>query len=145
MARRVSLTTICFLLSGLAPVTLFLWLTQPPPAHSQQPAIRRPAAELSQRRRARRPRPKPAQQQPTPARIREIQQALIREGYLAGQPTGKWDAATSDAMRRYQQAHGHPITGKPDALSLIKLGLGAKTAGQAPPRPNAANAKPPPN
>lgn len=75
------------------------------------------------------------QRQPATERVREIQQALIREGYLAGQPSGKWDAATTAAMRRFQYANGYPETGKPDALSLIKLGLGPQTAGKAPPRP----------
>lgn len=59
-----------------------------------------------------------------PDRIREIQQALIRSHYLEGDPTGKWDAATHDAMLRYQQDNGFSETGLPDAKSLMKLGLG---------------------
>ena len=68
----------------------------------------------------------PRQMQPDAERIREIQTALQREGYLTGSPTGRWDAATTDAMTRYQKANGFPATGKPEALSLKKLGLGAK-------------------
>ena len=60
-----------------------------------------------------------------PQRVQEIQQALIREGYLQGDATGQWDVRTRDAMLRYQTAHGFPATGLPEAKSLMKLGLGS--------------------
>lgn len=60
-----------------------------------------------------------------PERVDEIQLALIREGYLQGDPTGEWDAHTRDAMLRYQTMHGFPATGLPEAKSLMKLGLGS--------------------
>lgn len=94
-------------------------------------ARKRPPRRASRRRRRR----QPPQQRPTPERIREIQHALIREGYLEGEPSGKWDAATTAAMRRLQKDNGRPQTGKPDALSLIALGLGPETAGMGAPRP----------
>jgi peptidoglycan hydrolase-like protein with peptidoglycan-binding domain len=56
--------------------------------------------------------------------VEEIQQALIREGFLKGPATGTWDEATRDAMRRYQSNNGFSPTGLPDAKSLMKLGLG---------------------
>ncbi len=59
-----------------------------------------------------------------PQRVEEIQQALIREGFLKGPATGTWDEATRDAMRRYQSNNGFSATGLPDAKSLMKLGLG---------------------
>jgi hypothetical protein len=59
-----------------------------------------------------------------PARVIQIQDALIKAGYLTGQPTGEWDAATSEAMRRYQAANGFDVTGLPEAKPLMKLGLG---------------------
>jgi peptidoglycan hydrolase-like protein with peptidoglycan-binding domain len=59
-----------------------------------------------------------------PERVQEIQQALIREGYLQGEANGQWDARTHDAMQRYQTQHGFPATGLPEAKSLMKLGLG---------------------
>jgi len=58
-----------------------------------------------------------------PSRIVEIQNALAAAGYYKDQPSGKWDAATSRAMSAYQEANGFKKTGKPDALSLKKLGL----------------------
>src|SRR5690242_3606933 len=39
-------------------------------------------------------------------RARQIQEALVREHYLTGEPSGMWDAATQDAMRRYQADQG---------------------------------------
>lgn len=59
-----------------------------------------------------------------PHRVRQIQRALIQAGYLTGQPTGVWDQATTDAMRRYQAANGFDVTGLPEAKPLMKLGLG---------------------
>jgi hypothetical protein len=61
---------------------------------------------------------------PEPSRVVEIQQALIREGYLKQEATGKWDGATRDAMRAFQQANGFQVTGLPEAKALMKLGLG---------------------
>jgi peptidoglycan hydrolase-like protein with peptidoglycan-binding domain len=61
---------------------------------------------------------------PQPERIQEIQQALVQAGYLNAQPNGRWDNQTREAMRRYQADHGFPVTGLPEAKSLMKLGLG---------------------
>jgi peptidoglycan hydrolase-like protein with peptidoglycan-binding domain len=57
-------------------------------------------------------------------RAREIQEALIREHYLDGQPTGVWDAKTTAAMRRFQADQGWQSKVVPDSRALIKLGLG---------------------
>jgi len=65
-----------------------------------------------------------AQLRPEPERIQEIQQALVQAGYLNAQPNGRWDDQTREAMRRYQADHGFPVTGLPEAKSLMKLGLG---------------------
>jgi len=82
---------------------------------------------------------------PTPDRIREIQTALNREGALQGQPTGKWDEPTTDAMKKFQESHGLNPTGKIDAGTLNKLGLGSDTAGKGAPTPTASSAAPPAN
>jgi peptidoglycan hydrolase-like protein with peptidoglycan-binding domain len=81
------------------------------------------------------------QESPTPERINEIQEALAGKGVLAGTPTGKWDDSTVDAMKKFQSSHGLDPTGKLDALTLQKLGLGSQTAGLAAPTPppNAVN------
>ena len=59
-----------------------------------------------------------------PERAREIQTALIREKYLAGEPTGVWDSRTQEAITRYQADHGWQTKVTPDSRALIKLGLG---------------------
>jgi peptidoglycan hydrolase-like protein with peptidoglycan-binding domain len=81
-----------------------------------------------------------AQKAPTPDRIKEIQSALQREGAYKGQPTGKWDDATVDAMKNYQDKNGLNATGKIDAVTLNKLGLGSDTAGKGAPVPAASTA-----
>jgi len=58
------------------------------------------------------------------ARTIEIQQALIREHYLDGEPTGEWDRATQDALTRFQGANHWQTKIIPDSRALIKLGLG---------------------
>lgn len=98
---------------------------------SASPAGRKAAARKTGRKAAARPR---TQQQPEPARIREIQQALAARGY-AVEPTGVWDAATVEALKRFQEDHN--ITnlsgrGKLDPLTLIALGLGPSTGRPAP-------------
>ena len=64
------------------------------------------------------------QQKIDPERTRQIQQALVREHYLSGEPSGKWDPATEDALQRYQADHGWQNKTVPDSRALIKLGLG---------------------
>ncbi len=57
-------------------------------------------------------------------RTLEIQQALIQQHYLSGPPSGKWDASTEEALRRYQADNGWQNKTVPDSRALIKLGLG---------------------
>jgi hypothetical protein len=57
-------------------------------------------------------------------RARQIQEALIREHYLKGQPSGQWDAQTQQAMQHYQADQGWQKKTVPDARALIRLGLG---------------------
>lgn len=63
------------------------------------------------------------------ARAQQIQEALIRQHYLNGEPSGTWDAATQDAMRRYQSDQGWQSKMVPDSRALIKLGLGPSKDG----------------
>jgi murein L,D-transpeptidase YcbB/YkuD len=72
---------------------------------------------------------------PTPERINEIQSALAKNGAYDGVPSGKWDDSTVDAMKKFQSAHGLNPSGKLDAPTLQKLGLGSETAGLAAPTP----------
>ncbi len=83
------------------------------------------------------------QQAIEPERVTQIQQALIRERYMSGEPNGKWDATTQAAMQKYQADQGWQTRLMPDSRALKKLGLGpdystainAKTATFADPPP----------
>ncbi len=74
------------------------------------------------------------QQAIDPERVTQIQRALIRERYLTGEATGKWDATTVAAMQKYQADQGWQTKLMPDSRALKKLGLG-------PDYSNALNAK----
>jgi peptidoglycan hydrolase-like protein with peptidoglycan-binding domain len=75
------------------------------------------------------------QKTPDPERISKIQEALSKDGSFSGTPNGKWDDATVEAMKKFQESHGLNPTGKLDAKTLQKLGLGSETTGVAPPLP----------
>jgi peptidoglycan hydrolase-like protein with peptidoglycan-binding domain len=73
------------------------------------------------------------QMAPTPDRISTIQEALAKDGSFTSTPNGKWDDTTVEAMKKFQGTHGLNPSGKLDALTLEKLGLGSQTAGIAEP------------
>jgi peptidoglycan hydrolase-like protein with peptidoglycan-binding domain len=77
-------------------------------------------------RRARKPRLR-GQKAIDGERVRQIQEALIREHYLKGEPSGKWDESTQLAMHRYQADQGWQSKTVPDSRALIRLGLGPDT------------------
>lgn len=84
------------------------------------------------------PPPRPVgPQAPSPERYKEVQQALVERGYLAGEPTGEWKQDSIDALKRFQQDQKLDSNGKLDSLSIIALGLGPKrtTAAAAAPAP----------
>lgn len=76
----------------------------------------------------------PTQMAPKPERVTDIQSALARSGYYKGDATGKFDPDTVDALQRFQSANGLDTTGKLDALTLQKLGLGSDIAGVSSPK-----------
>jgi hypothetical protein len=57
-------------------------------------------------------------------RATEIQTALIKAGYLSGEPSGHWDASSQNAMQKLQGDNGWQTKLVPDSRALIKLGLG---------------------
>jgi peptidoglycan hydrolase-like protein with peptidoglycan-binding domain len=64
------------------------------------------------------------QQAIEPARVTEIQQALIREHYMTGGANGQWDTTTVAAMQKFQADQGWQTKLMPDSRALKKLGLG---------------------
>ena len=79
------------------------------------------SGKRSSRRRSARVR---GQQKIDAERAQAIQAALIREHYLSGEPSGTWNQASEEAMRRYQADNGWQSKTVPDSRALIKLGLG---------------------
>ena len=92
----------------------------PAPSNStRRTATRRSAA-------ARTPVAAREQLRPTRERYAEIQTALARAGYFQSPANGDWGPSSVNALAYFQKDHGLEPTGKIDAPSLIKLGLGPK-------------------
>lgn len=95
------------------------------PSHSTGAAHHTTAASgkrpLSHRKKTAKTR---GQQKIDSERAQAIQEALIREHYLTGEASGKWNDATEAALRRYQSDNGWQSKTVPDSRALIRLGLG---------------------
>jgi peptidoglycan hydrolase-like protein with peptidoglycan-binding domain len=90
---------------------------------------RKTTARKTTRKRARRPAVtwRNRQLAPTPERYKEIQQALATKGYLKPEEAdGRWDAASIEALKKFQAEQNLAPTGKLNSLSLIALGLGPR-------------------
>lgn len=94
---------------------------QHPDVRSSHPETPKAAKHTSKRSRKKRTR---GQQAIDNGRAREIQEALVREHYMNSEPSGTWDSATQEALRRYQADHGWQSKTVPDSRALIRLGLG---------------------
>jgi hypothetical protein len=94
------------------------------PAKSRVNSTHRTAGKSKKPRRSASNRRSHGQQKIDPKRTHEIQDALIREHYLDGKPSGVWNDATQRAMQRYQADNNWQSKTTPDARALIKLGLG---------------------
>ena len=68
-----------------------------------------------------------------PERATQIQNALIKAGYMTGAPSGTWDAQTQSAMEKLQSDNGWQTKLVPDSRAIIKLGLGSNTSVSTPP------------
>ena len=64
--------------------------------------------------------------QPDADRVKEIQESLVKRGYLKQDATGTWTPESADALRRFQADQSLDPTGKLDSLSIIALGLGPR-------------------
>jgi hypothetical protein len=72
-------------------------------------------------------------------RATQIQAALIKQGYLSGEPTGAWDSTSVSAMQKLQGDNGWQTKITPDSRALIKLGLGPQGASVPVPTTQASN------
>ncbi|MBI4442200.1 MAG: peptidoglycan-binding protein [Acidobacteria bacterium] len=109
-----------------------------PTAKSATPAKKAPTAQAAKKPPGKpAPKKRPArvpigQNVPTRERYAEIQAALADAGYYDGPQDGRWGKPSVEALARFQEDHSLEPTGKIDALSLIRLGLGAKYEGNNP-------------
>jgi peptidoglycan hydrolase-like protein with peptidoglycan-binding domain len=55
--------------------------------------------------------------------VRQVQEALNKEGYSVGAVDGVWGPATASALRNYQEAKGLEPTGRLDHDTVLALGL----------------------
>ncbi len=133
--RHLSILGAMLLLSAAPLLCLAQKKASQGSTHSSRAATAKAGAKKTSARHGKARRRERGQKAPTPERIREIQAALARESAYTGEPNGKWDAESVEAMKRFQAAHELAPSGKVDARSLQRLGLGSKTAGAAPPRP----------
>lgn len=60
-------------------------------------------------------------------RVTEIQNALIKAGYMDGPASGQYDETTIEAMKQFQAANRLPQTGLPSAPALKKLGVSKRS------------------
>ena len=110
--------------AGLLLATSMASATTPPKKYSAKTKAHSSKLHKSSHpsnKRSRKPR---GQQAIDDQRAKEIQDALLREHYLNGEPSGSWDAATQAAMRKYQADQGWQSKVIPDSRALIRLGLG---------------------
>ncbi len=130
--RLVILSAVLVLCAGHAPAMQQTTASKPATKHTHRHGKRKASWK------------KKGQQGIKPERAMEIQQALIREKYLTGEPTGTWDARTQATLVKYQGDHGWQTKVVPDSRAIIKLGLGpdysSKTLLNGPPRTSPAGA-----
>lgn len=136
MIRRTAIpaAALLILLWAFGPLPHQLWAQQSASGSSasQSTSTAKKKKKSNHRHSSRR---EPFQKAPTADRISEIQSALARDGYYQGEPNGKWDANTVSALQKFQSANNLNASGKLDATSLQKMGLGSSTAGLNPPTP----------
>jgi hypothetical protein len=131
-----SLALTCSLSANASPWSLTAALN-PQQSSASAPAASSKSSTSTKKKKTKRHSSKrePTQKAPTSDRISEIQSALARGGYYQGQPNGKWDSNTVAALQKFQSDNGMNASGKLDAPSLQKLGLGSSTAGVDAPKP----------
>ena len=108
----------------LSTTILTISLTSTLPTFGLSRARRGPTSPKLFSKRAKTGLKKASQTTIAPERAAEIQTALIRQGYLSGDPSGVWDSNTQSAMQKLQGDNGWQTKLVPDSRAIIKLGLG---------------------
>ena len=134
--RKIAKWTPFIVILALACAAFPAWARQasssPAGISTAQPASKSSPKKSTKKRRPHGP---PIPKAPSADRISEIQSALTRGGYYQGDSTGKWDSNTVAAVQKFQSANAIDATGKLDARTLQKLGLGSEIAGVSAPKP----------
>jgi hypothetical protein len=131
MAIRLGTTALLLCVFGLGSALAFAGSVTAPKATSKSTSSKQITAPKRYKKFGRRKSSRGSwklrgQQAIDKARIIEIQQALIRENYLTGAPTGVWDTRSKQAMQKYQKERGWQSRVVPDSRALIALGLGPR-------------------
>jgi hypothetical protein len=134
MTKLLAMSWVALLAAALSPAQESQTAASPAAAQSASPATSSKSTSTStahsttgkskKTRKSTSKRRVRGQQKIDPKRTLEIQEALIREHYLTGKPTGIWNDTTQQAMQRYQADNNWQSKTTPDARALIKLGLG---------------------
>lgn len=106
-----------------------LTLSSAAPCFAYNHAHRGPTSSSLFKHKASKSAPRPAGPRAIePQRATEIQAALIKAGYLTGEPSGRWDSESQIAMQKLQAEKGWQTKLTPDSRALILLGLGPQQA-----------------
>jgi hypothetical protein len=110
----------------------FLALLTTVPAFAYNHAHRGPTSQGLFKHRGSKSSPRPTGPRAIePQRATEIQEAMIRQGYMTGTPSGHWDSDSQVAMQKLQASKGWQTKLTPDSRALILLGLGPQQTGNA--------------
>jgi putative peptidoglycan binding protein len=63
----------------------------------------------------------------SPDGVREVQQALSKNGFRAGPADGRWGPKTSEALKQFQQSKNLQAAGQLDQQTLSELGVDASS------------------
>jgi peptidoglycan hydrolase-like protein with peptidoglycan-binding domain len=72
----------------------------------------------------------------SPDQIRQIQMALIQQGYDIGEPDGRLGPRTKQALIAFQRKQGIQTTGRLDERTMMALGVSGTTGQQSSPGAN---------
>jgi peptidoglycan hydrolase-like protein with peptidoglycan-binding domain len=64
-------------------------------------------------------------------KVRQVQQALDKEGYKAGPTDGRWGRETEDAVKQFQQSKQIQANGQLNQQTIADLGLDASRFSQS--------------
>ena len=64
------------------------------------------------------------------SKIRQVQQALDKDGFSTGRADGRWGPKTENAIKQFQQSKQIPSSGQLDQQTVADLGLDASNFSQ---------------